>query len=436
MKKKMMIDEKGIIPPSSSSTATIQRRTWKRILYEKQPYRDNFYDPQTFFSQLRIITASSSSSNSAAHAAVTTTTTTTTTGSASYPPNSPNSPLSPPVPATTTTSASSSSSLLLSTTSTLNSATTITTATSGTGTSHPTTASGPNALITLTNPVNPHTTNSSNNTNSSTSHSSHSGGGSISGNKGGPNAATGYFQAFTLASLIAQQFTSLTFFFSYYRCLIRKTRSFQDLAILDSSLIFIILLVAYCLNDLPNAHNQQQQQTFFLDKIKVGIIFTFCLRLAAPILQTLTISFSEDTIYALAITFSALHLAFHDYAYVNSSVDYFSGTTSLNAAIFTAILLASRFQEHNMVMGLILLAVIVFGLFPVLARLVKAYSIVLHWILVFCQWIVTSYMLYSLDWTLFVVFEVLQVVLMIITPVLYMKMQVWKRAYHGPWDIK
>lgn len=36
-------------------------------------------------------------------------------------------------------------------------------------------------------------------------------------------------------------------------------------------------------------------------------------------LRTLTVSYSDDTIYALAVTLSFLHLAFHDYSYANTT---------------------------------------------------------------------------------------------------------------------
>lgn len=42
-------------------------------------------------------------------------------------------------------------------------------------------------------------------------------------------------------------------------------------------------------------------------------------RIMAPVLRTLTVSYSDDTIYALAVTLSFLHLAFHDYSYANTT---------------------------------------------------------------------------------------------------------------------
>lgn len=49
----------------------------------------------------------------------------------------------------------------------------------------------------------------------------------------------------------------------------------------------------------------------------------------------------------------------------------FSGTISLNAAIFTAVLLGSRLQSNEHVFAFILLAIEIFALFPIFQREVK-----------------------------------------------------------------
>ncbi|RLN92801.1 hypothetical protein BBJ28_00010268 [Nothophytophthora sp. Chile5] len=49
----------------------------------------------------------------------------------------------------------------------------------------------------------------------------------------------------------------------------------------------------------------------------------------------------------------------------------FSGTISLNAAIFTAVLLASRLQSNEHVFAFVLLAIEIFAMFPLFQREVK-----------------------------------------------------------------
>jgi hypothetical protein len=80
------------------------------------------------------------------------------------------------------------------------------------------------------------------------------------------------------------------------------------------------MLAAYlahmALSDVrPNLVNGMQITGFFL----------ICLRIVSPVLQTLTSSYSNDTIDALVIIFSTIHLVFYDYAYVNNTKDVFTG---------------------------------------------------------------------------------------------------------------
>lgn len=51
--------------------------------------------------------------------------------------------------------------------------------------------------------------------------------------------------------------------------------------------------------------------------------FVVIFRIMAPVLRTLTVSYSDDTIYALAVMLSFVHLAFHDYSYTNTASGHF-----------------------------------------------------------------------------------------------------------------
>lgn len=53
----------------------------------------------------------------------------------------------------------------------------------------------------------------------------------------------------------------------------------------------------------------------------------------------------------------------------------FSGTISLNAAIFTAVLLGSRLQSNEHVFAFVLLAIEIFAMFPIFQREVKVRSL-------------------------------------------------------------
>jgi hypothetical protein len=159
---------------------------------------------------------------------------------------------------------------------------------------------------------------------------------------------TTFLSLFLSASVVAQQFTVVATFLTIYRYILIQ-KDILQLAGLDAAL----LVVGYGVTSLLD---KTLDATFHATSVKTSLLFGLFLRISAPILRTLTSSFSEDTIHALAITFSTIHLVFHDYAYVNSKRECFSGTLSLNAALFTAIILASRLEDIELVVSFLLLA--------------------------------------------------------------------------------
>jgi predicted membrane-bound spermidine synthase len=101
------------------------------------------------------------------------------------------------------------------------------------------------------------------------------------------------------------------------------------------------------------------------DALGAGLLFCATLSLL------LTESFADDTIGALASALALVHLVAHDYGYVNAGTGRFSGTISLNAAVFTAVLLGSRLRSSEHVFAFVLFAIELFALFPLFQRQVK-----------------------------------------------------------------
>ena len=57
-----------------------------------------------------------------------------------------------------------------------------------------------------------------------------------------------------------------------------------------------------------------------MDTLRSCLLFCATLSLVSPVLQTLTKSYANDTIWALATSLGLLHLVTHDYNYVNSGI--------------------------------------------------------------------------------------------------------------------
>lgn len=242
-----------------------------------------------------------------------------------------------------------------------------------------------------------------------------------------------YEELFLSTSVIAQQVTVVAIFLSIYKYIVLangSTKVLFNIALMDS----ILFVIGYLIDRILTIEDNNKKMNI-IELLKSSLLFIICLRIVAPILQTLTSSFSDDTINALAITFAILHLVFYDYGFVIGEYESFSGTISLNAAVFTAVLLASRLSNIQTVVVFVLLAIICFSLFPMTARIIKRCSMSLHLIVTFTLMTISSLLLWFLDKTLFTVYEIIILFLWIICPLWFMQHLQFKRALKGPWDI-
>jgi len=269
-----------------------------------------------------------------------------------------------------------------------------------------------------------------------------------------------YFRLVFDTSAVALQVTIIAIFLTIYKYIVRGQRSLNingTIALIDA----LLLLLCYCINRWVQSEgsrigsggaelsstttrcyhhaimsqavlNQAQldiDHRGLFGTIQSSCVFIVCLRVAAPILQTLTSSFSDDTIHALAIVFSTLHLVFYDYEFVdNLNGGGVSGTLSLNAAMFTAVLLASRLNNLEVVLGFILLAVIMFAIFPIVIRSVRTRDASLYFTAAMSMSLLAFVLLWRLDVTLFAIYSIVVVFIWIICPFWLMRMQVYKKA--------
>ncbi|CAM0142714.1 unnamed protein product [Umbelopsis sp. WA50703] len=104
-------------------------------------------------------------------------------------------------------------------------------------------------------------------------------------------------------------------------------------------------------------------------KTAKGALFFFATLLGlSPILRTLTLKTSDDSIYAFTVCLFIVNMLSHDYSAGNRHTIKFPGSLSTNAAIFASVMLASRLQTNMGVFGLTAFAVEWFALFPIFRR--------------------------------------------------------------------
>lgn len=165
-------------------------------------------------------------------------------------------------------------------------------------------------------------------------------------------------------------------------------------------------------------------------------VFISVLHTLSPILQTLTMAFSSDTISALSIFFFSLHLFLFDYDAVSSTHPDFTGTISLNAAIFTSVLLASRLQSSLHVYAFVCYAFETFALLPIFLVTFRRWSGVgyISWGLSFLFILIGFISLLCVSVALSLAFIAIISFVTFACPAIIIYNQRFKNQIQGPWD--
>lgn len=132
---------------------------------------------------------------------------------------------------------------------------------------------------------------------------------------------------------------------------------------------------------------QQTRKTKVRQRALDGLLLAALLRLSASFLQSLTASFSSDTVDTLVGIGMILHLVACDYSYANgkepiaaagttptaSNRPYFQGGTfSLNAVLFSTTLLMSRLSSSLSAFFFVSLSIVMFAFYPVTRSAIAA----------------------------------------------------------------
>lgn len=106
--------------------------------------------------------------------------------------------------------------------------------------------------------------------------------------------------------------------------------------------------------------------TLRLSTIKSAVLIYFTILGLSPILKSLTRSTSPDSIWAMSFCLLAINIFFFDYS--GGVGVKFPASLSTNAALMASTVLASRLPSTGQVFSLTLFSIEVFGLFPVFRR--------------------------------------------------------------------
>jgi phosphatidylinositol glycan class C protein len=120
--------------------------------------------------------------------------------------------------------------------------------------------------------------------------------------------------------------------------------------------------------------------SFRMSTAKSALLIYFTLLGLSPILKSLTMSTSSDSIWAIAISLFTINIFFFDYgtpaptSTLNAANKNIPASLSTNAALMASTVLASRLPSTGQVFSLTLFSIEVFGLFPVFRRYARQRS--------------------------------------------------------------
>ncbi|BBM97904.1 phosphatidylinositol N-acetylglucosaminyltransferase subunit C [Marchantia polymorpha subsp. ruderalis] len=200
-------------------------------------------------------------------------------------------------------------------------------------------------------------------------------------------------------------------------------------------------------------------------------MFVIGLYILAPIFQTLTRSFSSDSIWASTICLLLVHLLFHDYTYTTvetapfeasdevvtslaspttprspdrsestlatrrlASPITFSANVSLNASIIASVLIASRLSHSLLVFAVMLFSLEFFLLFPRVAHQMRRRSVHLHLVFSCLLIALTLLLIYAVNFLVLAFFVIVLLFITVVSPYELIRIQKYKHEINGPWD--
>lgn len=184
----------------------------------------------------------------------------------------------------------------------------------------------------------------------------------------------------------------------------------------------LTVILGYCYTVAVTSANWSTVMSW----LRAAVVFVTMGYAVSPVLYRLTDSISTDTIHSMAGCGFCLHLLSHDYGITAPVV---SPSLSLNAAVFSAVCLASRFSTHDSAFSLLCLAAASFLLLPV-SRPVHppspSSSVVVA--------LAAVSLVYWLSHTLGLLAALFLVAVQLGCPLIFYRLQDYKATIHGPWD--
>jgi len=184
--------------------------------------------------------------------------------------------------------------------------------------------------------------------------------------------------------------------------------------------------------------NRAQRNTNRTKTLKSSILVFLALMALSPVLKTLSAATSSDSIWALSACLFMLNALLADYspAKLGSQVrERLTSVLSMNAAISSSVVLASRLSDDLAVFALILFSVQAFALFPMLRQRLQVTPTIVQALLTFSLSTLCLNLTASLSVPVSYIYAATLLFVTFVAPGVLVWAQKYKNEIRGPWDV-
>lgn len=189
-------------------------------------------------------------------------------------------------------------------------------------------------------------------------------------------------------------------------------------------------LVAYLVYHMASDESYRFDTTF-----KSLVLILLIMLILSPVLKSLTNSTSSDSIWALSCWLCIMNFIFNDYSISIISNNGFNSNLSKNLSLSNAIVLLSRLKSNVSVFCFVLFCIEINGLFPIFNNFTRhKFGVKVHYLQICFITGLVNFLYWRLNLKLFVVILVLEVIIVIMGPLYFIRLQKYKDELQGPWD--
>jgi len=172
--------------------------------------------------------------------------------------------------------------------------------------------------------------------------------------------------------------------------------------------------------------------------IKSSLLVFLALMGLSPVLRTLTAATSSDSIWALSACLFLLNALLADYNTLKPaphSQERLTSVLSMNAAISSSVVLASRLPDDLAVFSLVLFAVQLFALFPIMRHRLQVAPQVVQILFTLTLCVVSFVLTVPLSISVASIYAGILIAVTFVAPGVLVWAQKYKNEIRGPWDV-